>query len=452
MGLMALDLLRILGWGLVNFIYSIIDTLFEILKSLNAFDIISSVSNNNTFSKFYTGVFAISLTLLGLFSIWKFLIKILNPEEELNTSQIVKEIVKCTTLILCSTFLFVECSSFSNKLSGYVSNIFDKKDLSISNNMMYMYISFSEGYLESDEYIDTNIKKLINTNEFTNKKLYNQKYVTSERWILPNEKDYVYEINWIMLIVVGAFFLYSLFFCGMMLAKRQIEFLFLFVISPVVFATSIGNKQRRGAVIEQLVSLMLQSVVLMLIISLITLVIEEINATTFFSNSIIKDILIKSLLYIGCGTFLLTGSQVINKFVGVNVSANNGREQFMAMVGFNNVLKSGTSIIGKSSIGAGLVGMGATSSLLGKVGGNKLMNKIGNSISKFGSNISNNTNSNSVSKFGSAVSKFGNVVANDSLSKIGKIMRKGGYESMGSALNQVMPSRNMYRRRFGDKR
>ena len=50
MGLMALDLLRILGWGLVNFIYSIIDTLFEILKSLNAFDIISSVSNNNTFS------------------------------------------------------------------------------------------------------------------------------------------------------------------------------------------------------------------------------------------------------------------------------------------------------------------------------------------------------------------------------------------------------------------
>ena len=282
-------------------------------------------------------------------------------------------------------------------MSGDVSNIFDKKDLSISNNMMYMYISFSEGYLESDEYIDTNIKKLINTNEFTNKKLYNQKYVTSERWILPNEKDYVYKINWIMLIVVGAFFLYSLFFCGMMLAKRQIEFLFLFVISPVVFATSIGNKQRRGAVIEQLVSLMLQSVVLMLIISLITLVIEEINATTFFSNSIIKDILIKSLLYIGCGTFLLTGSQVINKFVGANVSANNGREQFMAMVGFNNVLKSGTSIIGKSSIGAGLVGMGATSSLLGKVGGNKLMNKIGNSISKFGSNISNNTNSNSVS-------------------------------------------------------
>ena len=31
-------------------------------------------------------------------------------------------------------------------------------------------------------------------------------------------------------------------------------------------------------------------------------------------------------------------------------------------------------------------------------------------------------------------------------------MRKGGYESMGSALNQVMPSRNMYRRRFGDKK
>ena len=60
MGLMALDLLRILGWGLVNFIYSIIDTLFEILKSLNAFDIISSVSNNNTFFDSFPPLFCVS--------------------------------------------------------------------------------------------------------------------------------------------------------------------------------------------------------------------------------------------------------------------------------------------------------------------------------------------------------------------------------------------------------
>ena len=104
------------------------------------------------------------------------------------------------------------------------------------------------------------------------------------------KKDgYKYEIDWLLSIIVGGFFLYSLFFCGMMLARRQIEFLFLFVISPIVFATSIGNKERRQAVVQQLVSLMLQGAVIMLIISLTAIVMGQINETTFFSNSF-KDI------------------------------------------------------------------------------------------------------------------------------------------------------------------
>ena len=45
----ALDLLRILGWSLVNFIFSLIDSLFNILKEINAFDIVNSISNENIF-------------------------------------------------------------------------------------------------------------------------------------------------------------------------------------------------------------------------------------------------------------------------------------------------------------------------------------------------------------------------------------------------------------------
>ena len=45
--LKALDLLRTLGWGIIHFIYSLIDSLFDILKGLNAFDIINSVSGDN---------------------------------------------------------------------------------------------------------------------------------------------------------------------------------------------------------------------------------------------------------------------------------------------------------------------------------------------------------------------------------------------------------------------
>ena len=68
---------------------------------------------------------------------------------------------------------------------------------------------------------------------FTKKRMFNDKYVTSKKWILPDEKDYKYNINWIMAIIVGGFFLYALFFSGMMLARRQIEFLFLFLKSYV---------------------------------------------------------------------------------------------------------------------------------------------------------------------------------------------------------------------------
>ena len=270
--LKALDLLRTLGWKLVYFIYNLIDSLFDILKGLNAFDIINSVSGDNNFVNFQKGVIAIAVTLLGLFAITRFAKKIIDPDESQSSEGIVKEIIKCGVLIIMSTFLFVQASTFSIKLAGFTSNIFSNENVTISDSMLTMFIDYSDGYKDSDEFKGENIAKNISNGNFNGKKMYNDKYVTSSHWILPDEKDYKYSINWIMAVIVGGFFLYSLFFCGMMLARRQIEFLFLFVISPIVFATSIGNKERRQAVVQQLVSLMLQGAVIMLIISLTAIV------------------------------------------------------------------------------------------------------------------------------------------------------------------------------------
>ena len=69
----------------------------------------------------------------------------------------------------------------------------------------------------------------------------------------------------------------------------------------------------------------------MMIIGITVVVMQAINSTTFFTDSSFKDMALKSLMFIGCGTFLLTGSQVINRFIGANVSANSGREQLMSM-------------------------------------------------------------------------------------------------------------------------
>lgn len=240
----------------------------------------------------------------------------------------------------------------------------------------------------------------------------------------------------------------------MMLARRQIEFLFLFVISPIVFATSIGNKQRRSAVIEQLVSLILQGAVVMMIIGITVIVMQSINSTTFFANSVFKDMALKSLMFIGCGTFLLTGSQVVNRFIGGNVSANFGREQLMSLMSYGNAMSSATHIGGNALSGAGAFGLGVGASAVGKLGGNKVVNKVGNAISKFGSNFKDKSSSASnpiASKLGSGIGntieKFGGRVKNATPSHIGKNLRSNGRENMGEAVRSIMPQRNMYRSR-----
>lgn len=446
MFLKVLDVFRHLGWKLIDFIYNLIDSLFDILKEINALDVVNSISSESMFNKFYKGMFTIAVSVLGLFAIWNFIKKVIDPDDSPSSENIIKEIIKCGILVFLSTFMFIQSSSFSIKLSGYTSNISTTKNTTLADNILVQYVNYSKGYEEADLLIknfDTDIDVLIKNDTFTNKEMYNDKYVTSHRWILPDKKAYKYDINWIMAIIVGAFFLYALFFSGMMLARRQIEFLFLFCISPVIFATSVGNKQRRSAVFEQLVSLILQGAVVMMIIGLTVLLMKSIQSTTFFTNST-KDMVIKSILYIGCGTFLLTGSQVVNRFIGGNVSANSGREHLMSMMGFGQGMKTGALSVGAAGVGAGLVSLGVGSSITGKLGGNKLINKVGNSIANFGKNISESHSSGSRmdklgNKVGNHIAKFGTKVLTKTPSHIGKTMRRTGYNKFRNSASRIAP-------------
>ena len=461
----ALDLLRTLGWYIVDFIYSLIDSLFDVLKSLNAFDIVDSIAKNGIFSNFYTGVIAIALTLLGLFTILRFVKKVLNPDEEMPAGKIYKEVAICGVLIIVSTFLFSQASIFSIKLAGFTGNVFEQNNITLSDSMLSMYIDHADGYKASKDYKKEDISKYIKNGNFTKKKMYNDKYVTDDKWVLPDEEDYKYSINWIMAIIVGGFFLYSLFFSGMMLARRQIEFLFLFTISPIIFATSVGNSERRSAVFQQLVSLILQGAVIMLIITLTALIMQQINSTTFFSDNTFKDILIKTILYIGCGSFLLTGSQVVNRFIGGNVSANSGREQMMAMMGFGQSMGSIAGVGALATAGAGLVGAGATlkgASAVSSVG-NTAMQKIGNAISSFGTKIGGNIGdigTPSISGIGGNLQAIGSAMTSSAyrrahpidssgkatmnssqrLSRFASNMMSAGSSSIGSAVNTVLPT------------
>lgn len=448
----ALDLLRRLGWAVIEFIYNLIDTIFNILKELNLYNIVDSVSENTIFSNFHTGIMAIAITLLGLFVIWRFVMKILDPDEGLTTNQIVLEIVKCSVLILMSVFMFTEANSFSLKLSGYTASLFSNNNVEISDEMLNMYITHSEAYKESDDFQNENIKQNLKNDNFSNKRMYNDKFVTNEKWVLPDEEEYKYSINWIMAIIVGGFFLYALFFSGMMLARRQIEFLFLFLISPIIFATSVGNKQRRSAVFEQLVSLVFQSAIVMLIISITIIVVMAINNTTFFSNSVFKDMVLKALMFIGCGTFLITGSQIINRFIGANVSANSGRDQLMSLMSYGNALTMATNITTKTGIGVGAYGLGVGSSIVGKAGGNNAMSKLGSTIQSYGSGFKSQENASYLkTNVGNAIESFGSKMKYKTPSNIGESMRKYGRENVGDAVSTIMPQRNFYKNRYKDR-
>lgn len=466
----ALDLLRTLGWGIVDFIFSLIDTLFEILKSINMFNIIDTIADNSLFESFHTGIITISLSLIALFIIFKFTMKILEPDEGLSVSQIVMEIFKCLLLIILSTFLFAEVSTFSIKLSSFTANIFEENDVTLSDDMLSMYVDYTDSWMASDDFVDKNIELYIANDSFTNMGMYNDKFVTDENWIMADEEDYMYSIDWIMAIIVGGFFLYALFFSGMMLARRQIEFLFLFTISPIIFATSVGNKQRRGAVFEQLASLTLQSAVVMLIISITALVMQSVNETTFFVDSTFKDIVVKSLMFLGAGTFLLTGSQVVNRFIGGNVSANSGREQMMSLMGFSNVMGSGAGAMGLAAAGTGAFGLGLASKGISTVssGGANITSKTGNAISKFGKTVSGiGSSSGAIAKAGNSISNYGNKMVSNANSKLNKVdssgvniptmsnrlnsfggqMMKSGKDNLSDAIGSVLPTRN-YRGRY----
>ena len=441
----ATDFLRQIGWGIVNFIYKLIDTVFDILKEINVYDITRSVSENSIFKNIHTGIMAMAITLLALFIAWRFVMKVLDPENEMSTQQIALEIVKCSMLVLMSVFLFTQANDFSVKLSGWTGSIFENNNTKISTEMLNMYVNHADGYKESDEFKNENIKESLKNKKFTDKEMYNDQYVTSKRFIRPDKKEYKYDISWIMAILVGGFFLYALFFAGMMLARRQIEFLFLFVISPIVFATSIGNKQRRGAVIEQLVSLVLQGAVVMLIITLTVIMMNAINDTTFFTDNNFKDMALKSVLFVGCATFLITGSQVINRFIGANVSANSGREQLMSLMSFGHVAGGVSRVAGGLTAGAGAIGLGVAASGVGKLGGNALVSKVGGSIQNFGKNMNSNSSNFVGTKAGSMIERFGAGMKKRTPSAFGKNMRSMGTSGIA---NSVMPRRQMYRNRY----
>ena len=69
----VLDILRGIGIGIVNIIFSTIDTLYNVAQKINSLNFIKMLENieNSPFTKIFNAFFILSFIVLLLFSVWK---------------------------------------------------------------------------------------------------------------------------------------------------------------------------------------------------------------------------------------------------------------------------------------------------------------------------------------------------------------------------------------------
>ena len=179
--LKALDLLRLLGWSIISLIFKFIDIIYDIISKINELDIIGTMASNNIFSTFHKSVVVIAITIFALFTTWQFARKVIEPDETPSISQILVEVFKCGFLILLSTFFFIQVSTFSIELSGYVGSMMKiDNNTTLGSELLINYVDYDEEYKKSDNFENDDYKEQIMHQKFEKGEHYNDKYVNSE--------------------------------------------------------------------------------------------------------------------------------------------------------------------------------------------------------------------------------------------------------------------------------
>lgn len=399
----VLDLLRNIGMGLVNIIYSTIDVLYEVAYKINSLDMIEMLKNvqNSPFTKIFNSFVILGFALLFLFAVWKVTFRIFDADEqEQPLSNLVKEICKCGFLIFLVSLIFSQSMNISINLSEAIYNNFTN-GTTVGNTMKTAYLTINEDcyynsgnesyHKDMDKVDKENVKKLkdqlngyasipesvttvehfnnlirngtLTADTITDSGSFNQTCQIYKAGIWNDGEDYFFSFNWVFGIIVGAVFLFAIAFSVIMLGRRQLEIAFLMLISPIIFATSIGRKEQRSALYQQLTSLVLQAGAVLLLIGLTSIMFNAIQNSTDINNlPCVSKTVAQSVLYLGCAMMLLTGSTVLNRFIGENVSANSGRDALMSVAG----ALGSVGAIGMAGAGA-IKGTGQTAMGLGKM-------------------------------------------------------------------------------------
>ena len=380
----VLDILRGLGMGIINIVFKTIDVLYDVAHSINSLNFIEMLKNvdNSPFTKIFNAFFILAFVLLFLFSVWKLTFRILDTDNnDQPLFELVKEIVKCGFLIFSVYLIFNTTINLGINLSNAIYNNFNENGSTIGDKMKTSYLSINESCYNVDggDSVDSkNVEKLkeklngysdtssANTMKDFEKLIRNDTITASDvsdsgafsfrcniykPGIWNDSEDYAFNYNFLFGIIIGAIFLFAVGFSVLMLGRRQLELAFLMVISPLVIATSVGRKEQRSALYQQLASLVLQAGAIMLLIGLTSIMFNAIQNSADINNlNYFTKVVAQSVLYLGCAMMLMTGCTSLNRFIGDNVSANSGRDMMMAMRGL------GGGIAAAAGLGIGAIG------------------------------------------------------------------------------------------------
>lgn len=375
----VLDILRGIGIAIVNIIFSTIDTLYDVAQKINSLNFIQMLENieNSPFTKIFNAFFILSFVVLLLFSVWKISFRVLDADNnEQPLFEIVKEIIKCGFLIFSIYLIFNTSINLGINLSNSIYNSFNTENSTIGDKMKSAYLTINEScYKVKDgekvdeenvkdlkEYLDgyanvSSVKTMkdfetlirndtITASDVSDSGAFSCRCTIYKKGLWNDGQDYAFSYNFLFGIIIGVIFLFSVGFAVLMLGRRQLELAFLMTISPLVIATSVGRKEQRSALYQQLASLILQAGAMMLLIGLTSVMFNaiqnsaDINSLNYFTKTVAQ-----SILYLGCAMMLMTGCTSLNRFIGDNVSANSGRDMIMAMRGLTGGISAGGALM-----------------------------------------------------------------------------------------------------------
>lgn len=428
----VLDILRNLGMGIIDIVYSTIDTLYNVGHTINSLDLITMLQDldNSPFTKIFNAFFILSFVILFLFSVWKITFRIIDADSnEQPLFELVKEVIKCGFLIFSIVLIFTTTIDIGKNLSAAIYNNFNTDKSTIGEKMESAYLSVNEkcyakkggesvdkkNVSNLKDYLDSNVdlksvktmkdfETLIRSNKLVLNDLrdtdtFNEQCNIYKQGFANDEKDYTFNYNFLFGIVIGVIFLVAIGFAVLSLGKRQLELAFLMVISPLVIATSIGRKEQRSALYQQLASLILQAGALMLLIGLTSITFNAIQNSTQINNlEYFPKIVTQSILYLGCAMLLMTGCNSLNRFIGDNVSANSGRDMMMSLMGIKSFVGGavgGAVGAGMTTFGTarGAYGLGQVAHGLGSSAHQRILSSSDKYKSFFGSRMQNKAGS-----------------------------------------------------------